>query len=133
VHGSVGGAGTDPDLSNIALVWMIQQVRGHHLPLAFDEKYLDTSKVMALSMKKPWGCADYVDTDTGFWRLAGREHRTPGNYGKDTNESVHPCVDARLEYNKGNPNPWTAPAGITGMVRDPLGTLEEDLKEKYPV
>lgn len=111
---------------------MIQQVRDHKLGLEFDEQYLDTSKYIALTMKKPWGCADYPDTDSGVWKLAGAEARTPGKYGSDTGELVHQCVDARLDYNNGKPNPWTAPAGITGMPRDALGTLEENLKKKYP-
>ena len=112
---------------------MIQQVRDHKLGLVFDEQYLDTSKYIALTMKKPWGCADYEDTYKGIWGLSGTEPRTPG-YGTDTGESVHKCVDARLDFNKGKPNPWAPPPGITREMprRDALGTLEEDLKEKYP-
>jgi hypothetical protein len=113
---------------------MIQQVRGYNLGLSFDEKYyLDTSSIaIAFTMKKPWGCADYEDTYTGIWELTGTEPRTPGNYGTDTGESVHECVDARLDFNKGKPNPWAPPPGITGMPRDHLGILEENLKKKYP-
>ena len=132
MHGSVGGGGEDPDLSRIALVWMIEQVRGHHLGLAFDDKYLNTSKVITLTMKKPWGCADYQNSDKGIWKLAGSAERTPGKYGGAINESVHHTVDARLDFNKGSWIPWTAPSGITGMARDPLGTWEEELKKKYP-
>ena len=111
---------------------MIEQVRSHHLGLTFDDKYLNTSKVITLTMGKPWGCADYVDTATGIWKFGGTAQRTPGKYTGTVNESVHHSVDVRLDYNRGNLNPWTAPPGITGMDRDPLGRLEEELKNKYP-
>lgn len=110
---------------------MIQQVRGHNLGLAFNEKYLDTSKLI-VTMTKPWGCADYPDTDTGIYKLAGSAPRTPGKYGVDTCELVHKCVDARLEHSKAKHKSWTAPAGITWIARDAFGTLEENLKKKYP-
>ena len=111
---------------------MIEQVRGHRLGLTFDQTYLNTSKLITLTMQKPWGCADYKDTATGIWKLGGIAQRTPGKYKGTINESVHHSVDARLDFNRGNSNPWTAPPGIKGMGRDPLGKLEEELKTKYP-
>ena len=95
MHGSVGGGGKDPDLSRIALVWMTEPVHSHNLGLAFDEKYLNTSEV--ITMKKPWGCGEYVDTDTGIWKLAETAQRTPGKYRGTIDESVHHSVDARLD------------------------------------
>jgi hypothetical protein len=109
---------------------MIQQVYDN-TELAVDEQYLNTSKIIALTMKKPWGCADYEPSDTGAWKLAGVEARTPNHYGTDTKESVHQCVYTRLDFNKGKPNPWTSP-DITGMPSDPLGQLEVNMKNKYP-
>lgn len=135
VHGSVGGGETDHDLSSIALYWMIQQVRGNHLGLTFDKKYLDTSEYMAVQQKKPWGCADYVDTYTGIFKLAGSEERTPNHYRTPTqgptNESIHECVSARVNFNMGKPNPWSYP-DITGMMSYPLGQWEKELIERYP-
>ena len=130
-HSSVGGNDTDHDLSNIALVWMIQQVHDN-TELVVDEHYLDTSKVIAVTLKKPWGCADYESSDSGVWKIAGTQARTPNHYGSDTKESVHQCVEARTDFNKGNPNPWTCP-DITGMSSDLLGELEVNMKNKYPV
>ena len=129
-HSSVGGNDADHDLSNIALVWMIQQVHDH-TELEINDQYLNTSKVIAVTLKEPWGCAAYKPSDTGVWDLAGKQPRTPGHYVGDTRELVHESVKARIDFNKGRFNPWTSPS-VGNLSPDALGPLEKNLKKKYP-
>lgn len=130
-HSSVGGNDLNHDLSNIALTWMIQQVQDN-TELEIDQTYLDASRAIAVvKMDQPWGCADYEPSDTGFWKSAGVKVRTPNHYGTGTNEAVHKCVEAREDYNKGKPNPWTSP-DLRGLEFTKLGELEEAMKSHYP-
>jgi hypothetical protein len=127
-HSSVGGNARDHDLSNIALVWMIQQVCDH-TKLAFDDDYLITSKIIKPKLKRPWGCAHYSQSDSGIWKLAGTVARTPNKDAPSSYETLHRSVEARINFNKGKSDPWTHPK-VKGMVYGDLGGLEKWMIEK---
>jgi hypothetical protein len=131
-HTAVGGGGKprDHELSNIALVWMIQQVRDH-TNLAFDEDYLKTSKMIDVKLDRPWGCADYTPSGGAIWKMAGTVARTPNKDSPDSHEKLHRSVEERRNFNKRKSERWTHPH-IRGMDYDDLGTLELEMKARYP-
>lgn len=129
-HSCVGGCAEDHELSNIALFWMIQQVR-RHTKLSFDKNYLTAGKVMTVKIKKPWGCADYKPSTSMIWKLAGTAARIPNKDAPNSNEKLHKSVEARTNFNKGKFKPWTHP-NVKGMDYDDLGDFEHEMKARYP-
>lgn len=129
-HSCVGGSGEHPDLSNIALIWMIQQVHDH-TGLAFDKIYLETSKKIRVEPSKPWGCADYKQSDVGVWKLAGTSVRTPNKDAPNSYEKLHRSVETRTNHGSGLFKSWSHP-DVKGMDYDDLGELEWGMKSRYP-
>jgi Uncharacterized alpha/beta hydrolase domain (DUF2235) len=137
-HGDVGGGNIEHALSNIALVWMIEQVQSIEggqgaSTLEFDVEYLTQSDAtIALSTKtKPWGCTDYEDTYTGVYELSGIKNRTPTLYAKDAEMVVHECVAVRKKWYSTQPKPWKCP-DISGLKFSTLGKLETSMQKGFP-
>ncbi|KAL4967118.1 T6SS phospholipase effector Tle1-like catalytic domain-containing protein [Aspergillus stella-maris] len=107
-HTDVGGGGTEPRLSNIALGWMIAQCSKYN-QLAFDaEEYLfDHPPRPAEAEMVPWATALGEVPHGGLTRtlegvLAGKSSRTPlaykqpGSMSRPTNEFIHVSIKDRL-------------------------------------
>jgi hypothetical protein len=77
-----------------------------------------------------WGCGPIVDNFAGlqgaFFRLLGRQDRTPGNYPRDpgdsaigaTNEYIHPTARIR----KGKVSNWNPPSLKGYALEEPDGS-----------
>lgn len=107
--------------------------------LTFEESSIDAivvhhqQAIDAINIKDGWGCGNIVDNFSGlqgiFFRLLGRQIRTPGGYTQDpgdgskgpTNETFHPMIRVRkakvawnppalarfhLDEPDGNGSPW---------------------------
>lgn len=105
-HSSVGGGDPTYGLSDIALAWMLQELKDT-TGLHFDVKYLEKSRetIAPIPTSVPWACGPYSEPDTGIFILGGRKQRTPGKYltqkevdhGYETNEFVHESVMVRMK------------------------------------
>ncbi|ETS88004.1 hypothetical protein PFICI_01832 [Pestalotiopsis fici W106-1] len=128
VHGNIGGQGDfwhafgdHEEIGDNTFAWMVDNLSQM---LTFDKDAItdlvhEHSK--ALDGIKPtngWGCGPIIDNFTGlqgaFFRLLGRQDRTPGEYPRDpgdgtdgaTNEFFHPTVRMRrYKVTKWNPPP----------------------------
>ena len=88
------------------------------------------SKIVAVKLDKPWGCADYPPSDGGIWKVAGTVARTPNKDSPSSHEKLHRSIEARRNFYKGKSEPWTHPH-IRGMDYDDLGTLELAMRERH--
>jgi hypothetical protein len=106
VHGSAGGGDTSPGLSDIALAWMVEQVK--NVGLDIDVRYLmkcHTTWDPTLKHKETdWATEGYDDMYEKKWyykKFGGYEARKPGGYEVseefETNEKVHRSVHVRIE------------------------------------
>lgn len=132
-HGNVGGGNTDHALSNIALIWMIEQVKSiKGSTLEFDEDYVKTSEttIAKSTETKPWGCADYKDTYNGIWDFAGIAPRTPAIHDKNANMKIHESVVERQQWYGKQPVPWSHP-DLGDLKPTTLGDLELDMRKIF--
>ncbi|KAH6976752.1 hypothetical protein EDB80DRAFT_658241 [Ilyonectria destructans] len=115
VHGNIGGqadfpptAGDQGEIGNNTFAWMVDNVSGM---LTFEEDAINTlieeHRLAINNLANGWGSGPIVDNFSGiqgaFFRLLGRQDRTPGDYSRDpgdgtsgaTNEFFHPMVRIR--------------------------------------
>ncbi|KPM39236.1 hypothetical protein AK830_g7343 [Neonectria ditissima] len=115
VHGNIGGQADAPhtggdqgEIGYNTFAWMVDNVSGM---LTFQEDtinvVIEQHRLAINSLADGWGSGPIVDDFAGiqgaFFRLLGRQDRTPGHYSRDpgdgtsgaTNESFHPMVRIR--------------------------------------
>ncbi|OKL57390.1 hypothetical protein UA08_07532 [Talaromyces atroroseus] len=130
IHGNIGGQADDPtspandhgEIGDITFAWMVDNLSGM---LTFEEEAIKNFIEQhhdSQADNKPkgsineWGCGPIVSNFAGlqgaFFRLLGKQDRTPGAYPRDagdgvegaTNEYLHPIVRFRkLKVNNYNP------------------------------
>ncbi|GIZ36711.1 hypothetical protein CKM354_000017900 [Cercospora kikuchii] len=125
VHSNVGGQADDPiengDRGEIAantLAWMIDNIG---TMLTFEAEAIDllisqhTTALVQNGDPSGWGCGKIVDNFAGlsgtFFRLLGRQTRTPGAYSDDAHEFIHPMV----RYRRARVSSWK-PAAVTELT-----------------
>ncbi|CZT18461.1 uncharacterized protein RCC_04306 [Ramularia collo-cygni] len=112
------GAGDHEEIGDNTFAWMVDNVSNM---LTFEESSIDAivehhkTAIEAIKVKDGWGCGKIVDNFAGiqglFFRLLGRQIRTPGAYTQDpgdgsrgaTNEKFHPIVRVRKAKVAWNP------------------------------
>ncbi|KAF7515769.1 hypothetical protein G7054_g14425 [Neopestalotiopsis clavispora] len=128
VHGNIGGQaefwrdfGDYEEIGDNTFAWMVDNLHGM---LTFDEDAIETivqnhqHAINRIAHTNGWGCGPIIDNFFGlqgaFFRLLGKQERTPGNYPRDpgdgtdgaTNEFFHPTVRIRRsKVPKWNPTP----------------------------
>ncbi|KAH7410632.1 hypothetical protein BKA64DRAFT_661408 [Cadophora sp. MPI-SDFR-AT-0126] len=135
-HSDVGGGQPDHKISNITLVWMIEQFTSRGL-LDFDTDYVKEICAPTRNTADPSWTKNEDPFYSGFlptilWSFLGSKIRTPGRYrrpegprgvsaGSRTNENVHYSVRAKMEEmaKVGAKRPLSPPSrALEGYVYD---------------
>jgi hypothetical protein len=106
-HSTIGGGEHGQDLSDISLVWMVQQV------LSYTNLKIDKAALQLKGGKTwrgtPWGCGQYEESYAGFYYIAGKEDREPKSHKfrrfrggpvvetVETSEELHTSLRKRLD------------------------------------
>ncbi|KAJ5939544.1 hypothetical protein N7466_002678 [Penicillium verhagenii] len=133
VHGNIGGGAKDPEIADISLAWMVDNLSGM---LAFKKVVMDgiiqqhrDARAERISPGRKgddsWGCDPIVSNFAGiegaFYRTLGVKDRTPGGYSQgsgkngnasDTSEYFHPIARIRRTYLGSQYDP----AALTGFT-----------------
>jgi uncharacterized protein (DUF2235 family) len=86
-HGDIGGGYRETGLSDLALLWMIDQAK--QAGLAFDDDYL-------AAITAPDPCAKLHPSRRGIYRMHRAYRRPVGSLGPEL-EKIHPAVSERVE------------------------------------
>jgi len=125
-HACVGGGDHDHGLSNITIAWMVEQVSAN-TNLQVDLDYLANNLEKGENpCAKPWGCADFVDSYQGIFKISGQRRRTPGKYSQkagSTHEYIHRSALAR----KNSHDLKYVPPDFSTLNEDEFGEVERKL------
>ena len=128
-HTDVGGGQENHALSNIALYWMIDQVKSiPESTLQFNKSYLVRSQttIAKSTTTQTWGCAAYKDSYSGFWTRGGISPRTPTIYYENAKMEVHKSVDNRRKLDKTQSEP-----DIGKLKFTTLGSFELKMQKNF--